>query len=468
MPFFNDVAPMMLGSNSSRRASLLKGGLDPRLRDILARHLCQSGRGASTALRAAFDAQSVAAESPLVGVLLVNIGSPTSPTYFGVVSYLRQFLSDRRVIRLPRLLWWPILYTFILPIRSFASAARYRRIWNWDSQHSATPSQSPPIARWASAAPLVRITQSVGAKVEQRVNETLRQCGAPSTREMGVAVEVGMQFKAPSVGAALRRLRERGAASEVVVVPLFPHRCEATTAAVLDAVYREVGSWSSTPSLRFVSGYAAHAAHAKAVAKSINDVWTKSGYRGEALVMSFHGMPVSSCQRGDPYLFDCLSTYHQVVSALSALEGDAPQSPKPAAATDWLRAAWQASLSTATRHAALRIEIGFQSRFGPTRWLAPNFLETLEGLARDGVRNVDVVCPGFATDCLETLDEVANEARDAFAHWCGELDAATASSSSRAGLRYIHCLNDSPPGVEVLTEVVMDNLPKLPPSTSPD
>ena len=312
-------------------------------------------------------------------VLLVQLGTPDEPTPAALRRYLREFLSDPRVVEIPRALWMPILHGFVLPLRPARSAAKYRRIWSKEG--------SPLLVHTRRQALLLR--------------------GALGEHGHDVDVAFAMRYGRPSIPSVLRELRERNAA-RVLVLPLYPQYAASTTASAFDALARELARWRALPELRMVRGFHDDAGYLDALAAGVRAAWQREG-RGERLVMSFHGLPQRSGELGDPYPAECLDTARRLAARLGLREGE-----------------WIAT---------------FQSRFGRARWLQPYTAPTLAALARSGVREVDVVCPGFVADCLETLEEIAIEARQAF------LDAG-----GRA-LRYIGCPNDAAAFIEALARL---------------
>lgn len=320
---------------------------------------------------------------PAVGVLLANTGSPAAPTTAAVRRYLAQFLADRRVVDLPRLPWWLIRTLVILPFRSPRSAALYRRIWRPDGS------------------PLVATTTRLAALV----GTALRS--ATTTR---VEVETGMRYGEPSIAAGLRRLAASGC-ERIFVLPLFPQYSSATTAAVCDAVWDELRVRRRLPEVRILCRYHDHLAYVRAVAGSVRSLWSEQG-SCERLLISFHGLPNRYTAAGDPYADEC-TTSARLVAAELELE------PRR-----WTRS--------------------YQSRFGREAWLEPATDQLLRAWGREGLDQVDVVCPGFAVDCLETLEEIAITGAELFA------------ASGGGDLRYVPALNDSATHVDALAAVVLE------------
>jgi ferrochelatase len=324
-----------------------------------------------------------------LGVLLVNSGTPDSLTVPGVRRFLRLLLRDRRTIELTRAIWCWILYGVILPLRPARVVPKYRRVW--------TPAGSP----------LLVISRQLRVALEARLQ---------SQSATQVAVELGMLYSNPGVAAGLATLRERGA-QRILVLPLFPQYSGTTTAAAYDQVGTALRDWRFLPELRYVSDYHVDAGYIAAVAA---DIATHRAAQpgGEHLLLSFHGIPASYVERGDPYQRKCLATAAAVALRLGL------------AADAW--------------------SVSFQSRVGTARWLEPYTDSTVQQLARRGIRKLDVVCPGFAIDCLETIDEMGVEAAELFHAAGGE------------ALRYIPALNASDAQVAALAGLIGQHARQLP------
>ena len=329
-------------------------------------------------------------DQPLrTGVLLVNLGTPDAPTAPALRRYLKQFLSDPRVVEIPKPVWWLILNGIILNVRPKKSAEKYASIW--------LPEGSPLRVFTERQAKLVK-----GLLCEHRHDH--------------LVVDYAMRYGQPSTAAALDRMKAAGA-DRILVVPLYPQYSASTTASVFD----DVADWGrrqrNLPALRFVRNYHDDPRYIAALAASVREHWEKTGRPADAdfrLVMSFHGLPRRNLDLGDPYYCECRKTGRLLGEAL----GLAPA----------------------------QTLVTFQSRFGKAEWLQPYTQPTLEQLARDGVKRVDVICPGFAADCLETLEEIAMECKAAFlSHGGGEF-------------HYLPCLNDRPDHIELLTALVEEHL----------
>jgi ferrochelatase len=291
-------------------------------------------------------------------VLLVNLGTPSAPDTSATRRYLAEFLSDPRVIELPRVVWLPILHGVILPFRSGRSAHAYRSIW--------LPEGSP-----------LRVHSEGLARGLAQAFET---------SGLAVTVRLAMRYGEPSIPSVLRQLQREGL-RRLIVLPLYPQYSATTTASVFDAVSAELARWRWAPEMRTVADYCHEPGWLDAVAASIRDHWQANG-RGERLLFSFHGIPKRYLLAGDPYFCQCQFSARAIASRLG-LD----------------RSEWQ---------------ISFQSRVGREEWLRPYTDETLKSLAREGLRRLDVVCPGFAVDCLETLEEIAMQNAEAFVVAGGE------------------------------------------------
>ncbi|MCD6734735.1 MAG: ferrochelatase [Burkholderiaceae bacterium] len=317
-------------------------------------------------------------------VLLVQLGTPDAPTPAALRRYLREFLSDPRVVEIPRLAWLPILHGVILRTRPAQSARKYATIW--------TDEGSPLLVHTRRQAKLLR--------------------GALGALGHELEVAFAMRYGNPSIPAVLRELRKRNVA-RLLVLPLYPQYAAATSATALDAVARELAGWRNLPELRMVRGFHAHDGYIDALAAHVRRAWERDG-RAERLVMSFHGVPRRTLELGDPYHCECLATGRRLAERLG-LRPD-----------EWL--------------------LTFQSRFGRAEWLRPYTEPSLRELAASGVRSVEVICPGFVADCLETLEEIAIEGRRAFLEAGGR------------EFRYLGCLNEAPTFIEALASIARQHL----------
>ena len=318
-------------------------------------------------------------------ILLCNLGTPDAPTAPALRRYLAQFLADPRVVEIPHAVWLPILHGIILRTRPAQSAAKYASIW--------TPEGSP-LAVWTT-------------KQAVMLRGWLGEAGHQ------VQVLPAMRYGRPAIAEQLQALQDQGI-RRVLVLPLYPQYSATTTASVVD----DVAAWTRRsrhfPELRFVNDYHDHPDYIAALAQSVRAHWQREGGPAEQLVMSFHGIPERNVRLGDPYAEQCRTTARLLAEAL----GLTP-------------AQWQ---------------LTFQSRFGKAKWLEPYTEPRLVALARAGTRRVDVMCPGFAADCLETLEEINQEAREAFLHAGGQ------------EFRYIPCLNDSPAWITALGRIAQQHL----------
>ncbi|MFT3906970.1 MAG: ferrochelatase [Steroidobacteraceae bacterium] len=289
----------------------------------------------------------------MLGVLLVNTGTPDAPRSAQVRDFLRRFLSDPRVVELPRLPWLLLLNGLILPLRSPRSARKYRSIW------------------MDGGSPLAVHSEQLRAALEQELEA---RCAGD------VAVEHGFLYSRPLLPQALQKLRDAGA-TRIVAVPLYPQASGSTTGAVFDQLGLAARAWRAFPDLRIIGDYHANAGYIRALANSVREHWNRHG-RSQQLLMSFHGIPQSYVAAGDAYERQCRATAAQLAAALE-LRAD-----------EWLPS--------------------FQSRFGSARWLEPATSTLLHELPGRGVRDLAVICPGFAVDCLETLEEISQEGRADF------------------------------------------------------
>ncbi len=328
------------------------------------------------------------------GILLCNLGTPEAPTAPALRRYLAEFLGDPRVVEIPKPLWWLILHGIILRVRPRKSAAKYATIW--------TPEGSP-LKAW---------TQKQAVLLKGYLGE----------RGHRVEVRYAMRYGQPSVASELDALKAAGC-TRVLVLPAYPQYSGATTASVFDAVYQWAGRVRTMPEFRFINHYHDDAAHIDALKTSVQRHWLAHG-RPDKLVMSFHGMPERTLHLGDPYHCECHKTGRLLAEALGL---------KPE-----------------------EYVVTFQSRFGKAKWLQPYTEPTLVALAQAGVGRVDVVCPGFAVDCIETLEEIDQEAREAFLHAGGR------------EFHYIPCLNDSAEGMRALADLCERHLAGWPTQATPD
>ena len=321
-----------------------------------------------------------------IGVLLINLGTPDATTYWAMRRYLKEFLSDRRVIETNRVLWWLILNGIVLVKRPFASGAKYRSIWNEELDES----------------PLFTITRNQAEKIST----------ALSSRGH-IVVDWAMRYGNPSIVSRVEALIAQGC-DRILAFPLYPQYAAATTATANDKVFDALKALRAQPALRTVPPYPSDTVYIEAVAQSIRTHLAGLDFEPEAILASFHGLPQAYVDQGDPYQQQCIETTEALRRALGPL-GE-------------------------------KLRLTFQSRFGPEEWLRPYSDETVVRLAGDGVRRIAVVNPGFVSDCLETLEEIAVLARDSFLAAGGEKFA------------HIPCLNDSVAGMQVIEHVVRREL----------
>ena len=315
-------------------------------------------------------------------VILANLGSPTAPTTKAVRRFLADFLGDPRVVNIPRPIWWIILNCFVLPFRPSKSAKAYQKIWH------------------EKGSPLAYLTRELTEKL------------APQLAEKGVITDYAMRYGEPSIATRLKEFKEQGV-TDVVVLPLYPQYSSTTTASIYDDLIKELNHWWHIPSFQFISDYHDDTHYIAALAESIQEAWQVQP-KNELLVMSFHGLPEMLTKKGDPYFHQCHKTAHLLAEKLGLAEHE-----------------WK---------------IVFQSRFGKAEWLKPYCADTLEELPELGVKTVDLVCPGFAVDCLETLEEIAMENKEVFMEAGG------------AAYRYIACLNDSDAQVSAFIKMLEPRL----------
>ena len=321
------------------------------------------------------DPQRLSAEPPPrepgpLGVLLVNLGTPDEPTAASIRRYLGEFLSDPRVIEIPKWIWQIILRVFILTRRPSALAPRYKEIWL---------EQGSPLLVWSA-----RQAQGVQAQLQ--------------SQGVNAKVVLGMRYGNPSIASAVDELRAAGC-ERILTVPMYPQYAASTTATAVDHVAAYAAKLRDQPELRFIKRFQDDPAYIEALAQQVRDSWSKHG-KPQRLLLSFHGLPRRTVEQGDPYHRDCMDTVRLLKQALGPDGG--------------------------------LVHVSFQSRFGAERWLEPYTEPTLRQWAREGITHVDVMCPGFLADCLETMEEIQMQCRDAFLAEGGQQ------------FRYLPCLNDDP------------------------
>lgn len=323
--------------------------------------------------------------TPKIGILLTNLGTPDAPTTKALRRYLKEFLSDPRVVEQPRWLWWLILNGIILNVRPAKSAAAYRSVWGDEGS------------------PLLVISRSQRDKIATLLQQRLGD---------NIHVELAMRYGTPSIRTGLEALREKGC-RQLFVLPLYPQYSATTTASTFDAISNVLSSWRRIPALHFIDAYHDDPAYIEALAASVQTHWQQHG-QAERLLISFHGIPERYFKAGDPYPCHCRKTVRLLREKLGLNEEQA--------------------------------QLSFQSRFGREPWMQPYTDETLKQWGKEGVKSVDVICPGFAADCLETLEEIAVENRHYF------LDAGGHQ------YRYIPALNDNDAHIEALSRLLIKTI----------
>lgn len=316
-------------------------------------------------------------------VVLVNLGTPEAPTAAALRPYLKQFLSDRRVVEIPRVLWWPILHGIILPLRAGKSAAKYASIWSKDG--------SP-----------LKVHTERQAKLLQ---------GTLGERGHQLQVAAAMSYGNPALPEVLDKLKGDGC-ERILILPAYPQYSASTTASVFDAVFTYYRTVRNIPELRLVKHYHDHPAYIEALQQSVLAHWQANG-RPDKLVMSFHGVPKRTLHLGDPYHCECYKTARLLATALGLTQE--------------------------------QYLVTFQSRFGKAEWLQPYTVPALKKLVKEGVARVDLMCPGFTSDCLETLEEIAIEARRDFL------------AAGGREFHYVACLNESAAWVNALADIVLQH-----------
>ena len=316
-----------------------------------------------------------------LGILLVNLGSPDAPTTSAVRRYLAQFLADPRVVETNRFIWWLILHGVILRIRPSRSAKAYKKVWT------------------DNGSPLIHISRLQTQAIQKKLEERFRG---------HVIADLAMSYGNPSIKSGLEALRKAGA-RRLLILPLYPQYSATTTAAVFDEVTRVLKNWRWLPDLRMINQYHDHEKYIEALANSINKQWQENK-RGDLLLFSFHGIPQRYVDSGDPYFCHCQKTARLVAEKLKLQDNE-----------------WK---------------VVFQSRFGREPWLQPYCSLTLQELAGAGTKSVDIICPGFSADCLETLEEIQMDNKKMFIDAGGET------------FNYIPCLNDSEDHINAICEIL--------------
>lgn len=325
-----------------------------------------------------------------VGILLANLGTPEAPTGAALRPYLKQFLSDRRIVEIPRVIWWFILNCVILRVRPKKSAEKYAQVW------------------MKEGSPLLVYAQRQAIKLQGFLGQQVKS---------PFKIEIGMTYGNPSMQSALEKLKAAHC-DRILIIPLFPQYAASSTAAALDAAWRVLLKMRNVPAIRTVKHYHDHPAYIEALAKNIEAYWTinrrPNFERGEKLVMSFHGVPKFHLTKGDPYYCECHKTARLLADRLGLKDDE--------------------------------YQVAFQSRFGKQEWLKPYLASLLENLGKAKALRIDVICPGFSCDCLETLEEIAMEGKAIF------------TAAGGGEYHYIPALNENDAWIHALTEIALENL----------
>ncbi len=327
-----------------------------------------------------------------IGVLLTNLGTPDATDYWSMRRYLKEFLSDRRVIEAPRLIWWPVLNLIILSVRPGPKGKDYESIWNRERNESplktTTRGQAEKLAQWVDAGNL-----------------------GPNSDK--IVVDWAMRYGNPSIQSGIEGLQAKGC-DRILIVPLYPQYAAATSATVCDKAFQVLAKMRWQPTVRFSPPYHDDATYISALAVSLRKELAKLDFEPEVILASFHGVPKSYLDKGDPYHCHCAKTWRLLREEM----GMGPD----------------------------KLMMSFQSRFGPAQWLKPYTDETIKGLGKQGIRKLAVITPGFSSDCLETIEEIGVENAEYFHENGGTHFAA------------IPCLNDSEEGMMVINALVKREL----------
>ena len=313
------------------------------------------------------------------GVLIINLGTPDSTNWWDIRKYLKEFLSDRRVIEVNPIVWQIILNLFILTFRPSKTAHAYKKIWRKESNES----------------PLLYYTRSQSLKLKSKIGNN------------DIVVDFAMRYGNPSIKSRLNTLKKQGC-ENIVVLPLYPQYASATTATVCDEVYRSLMSMRWQPSLQIIPHYESEPKYIDALVESIEKKIKEINWKPDLIISSYHGIPQSYFDKGDPYQCYCQKTTRLMREKFSSIE----------------------------------IKTTFQSRFGPQEWLKPYTDKTLEGLPKEGIKNLLIICPGFASDCVETLEEINIAGRESFMNNGGK------------NFDLIPCLNDSSPHIDLFQHLI--------------
>lgn len=320
-----------------------------------------------------------------VGILLANLGTPEAPTAKALRPYLQQFLMDRRIVEIPRFIWCWILHCIILVVRPKKSAEKYASVW--------TNEGSPLLVHTTRQAKMFQ--GFLGLKINSPF-----------------VVEVGMSYGQPSMASAIANLKAQHC-NKILVFPLYPQYAASSTAAALDAVWKVLLKTRNVPAIRTIRNYHDHPAYINALVASVKSSWAVNG-KPEKLIMSFHGVPKFHLLKGDPYHCECHKTARLLAEGLGLSKE--------------------------------QYMVAFQSRFGKQEWLKPYLASTLEDLGKAKTKRIDVICPGFSSDCLETLEEIAIEGKHIF------------QSNGGGEYHYIPALNENEVWIHAMTEIALENL----------
>ena len=323
--------------------------------------------------------------SPKVGILLANLGTPDAPTAKALRPYLQQFLMDRRVVEIPRFIWCWILHCIILVVRPRKSAEKYASIWKQEGS------------------PLMVYAQQQKSLLASQLSEKLLS---------PFSVELGMTYGQPSMKHAINMLKAQQC-DRILVFPLYPQYAASSTAAAMDAIWRVLLKTRNVPAIRTIKDYHDHPQYIQALTTRIKDYWQQHG-QPEKLVMSFHGVPKFHLEKGDPYYYQCLETGRLLAESLNLSQD--------------------------------QYEIAFQSRFGRQEWLQPYLASRLDALGKQKLNRIDVVCPGFSSDCLETLEEIAMEGKHLF------------QSAGGGDYHYIPALNAETAWIDAMSAITLEHL----------
>ncbi|MBT5827317.1 MAG: ferrochelatase [Alphaproteobacteria bacterium] len=323
------------------------------------------------------------------GVLILNLGTPEGYDYFSVRKYLKEFLSDQRVIEVNPLLWKVILHSFILPFRPFATGKKYKEIW----------------FNQENASPLKYYTKSQAEKLQIKLNK----------KHPELVVDYAMRYGKPSIESKIKELQEKGC-KKIIFIPLYPQYCAATTATICDEIYRVISKIRWQPKIKIADHYPDNKVYLTALATSIKTHLKEIDFKPDAILSSYHGIPKIYFEKGDPYPCYCRKTHRLLNDELKK------------------------------QKIKLENHLSFQSRFGPKEWIKPYTEDVLKELIAKGVKNLIVITPGFAADCIETLEEVDMEYRELFLSLGGEK------------FSHIPCLNDSDDSIKLIENLVEENL----------